>query len=152
MSDVEHSNWEDTVHLKKVQTKYSAHPSFNPCDLRNPNLLSKNSGPAFSKCVTHRFRTRGSSGNEWNSFIPKRSAGSCPGWNTSWKSRTRIWIFRRHIWIPEITQIKTLIDTLGIRNTLSEYFLSALWRRTRSWHVVTAQLWPHSGLHSDDDI
>ena len=42
------------------------------------------------------------------------------------KSRTRIRIFRRQIWIPELTRIKTYMDTLGVRNTSSETFISAV--------------------------
>ena len=45
---------------------------------------------------------------------------------TLWKSRTLIWIFRRQIWIPEITRIKSYMDNMGMRNTSSEHLSSAL--------------------------
>ena len=44
----------------------------------------------------------------------------------NFKSRTRIRIFRRQIWITEMTWIKTYMDTLGVRNTSSETFISAV--------------------------
>ena len=36
-----------------------------------------------------------------------------------------IQIFQRQIGIPEITRIKTYMDTLGVRNTSSEHFSSS---------------------------
>ena len=120
----EKPNWEPTVHLYNVQTKYSAHPwypytFFYPCHLRNPNLPLKNSnmGPTFSRCVSHRTRTLELSGNDCI-FIPRRSVGSILMQDTYWKvGPVGIWIFRRQIWIPGI---KMYMDNLGVRNTSSE--------------------------------
>ena len=42
------------------------------------------------------------------------------------KSRTRIWIFWRQIWIPELTRIIKHMDTVGVQKTLSETFSCAL--------------------------
>ena len=61
------------------QKKYFAYPRYpytylrhyNPCELRNPNLPTKNTntGPTFSKCFSCRIWTRGLSGNELNSLL-----------------------------------------------------------------------------------
>ena len=112
-----------TVHLKNVQTKYSAQSRFpytfcfNPCDFRNPILISRNSnttGPTFSTCVSAETRTCGPSGNESDAghiVLHIEKIGPVFGFLRS-QGLKRIWI--------------SWGDFLGVRKTSSEHFSSVL--------------------------
>ena len=119
--------------MKKFQTKFFCTPmpwypyffySLSP-QASKSDFEKFKYGSYFSRPIRARVGT----------FGPIKMSKNC---------RTRIWIFRRQIWITGLSRSIKHMDTMGVQKTFSETFscaLCATWNTTNSEYCRTTGWW-----------